>query len=858
MMKNNIFKQLLCIFLICSFIIPQMPITVSATNRETYFQDIPESQWYADAVRYVYNNKLMSGITDTTFAPASNVTRAMFVTVLGRMDGVDVKSYTGNSFKDVPEGQWYSAYVEWAVQNEIVSGYSAEIFGLNDYITREQMATIIYRYVNFKEISLRDSDTAVDGFIDEKYVSAWAKAGLDLMRRTGIIKGNSDGRFNPLNTANRAEAATVFMKLHSLIVGADWISIKYNALPTVENIVYDDSEHVYYANNMLLITFNNTASSLEIKSVIDSVQGTIVGRMVKLDTYQVRLPEEYTLDELENLGNYLMDSYNCIAYATYDSAVPVINDAVKGYEPKDPWNDDVYGADWKDEDADDSNWWIEAIDAQYAWAYNKCFAKINIGISDSSFDIGHEDLKNKCAFANDVLKERNQTVITSPKIEDEFHYHGTHVAGIIGAEANNEKGITGLVWNSKLLLAPLYALPNAEQYLWWDSSLYANLTYLVEAGAKVVNYSQGKTNFLTASNPAFSDEFIRREGNMAAYFMAKLLDRNYDFIVVQSAGNGRGDSGTAVDALQNGLFCSITESSYTCSDITDINDVLNRVIIVGAAEQNGNGYRCTSFSNYGDKVDICAPGQDIYSTVPGDTFWGFEVFGGYSSQSGTSMAAPIVSGVCGMVWAADSKLTGAQVKEIVCNNTDTIVAASPESASSQSYNMVNAHLAVQEAVYMDYLRSKEYKSYTDEWYEKPVEYSILDINQDGIPELIINSKTSMGWFNTMMCTYDTQKDKVIVMEDVYNWSGVRYSERFKTLTYSEMRYTVAGGFGGQQFYTIENNKLKESYFVGYDFNVSDDYYFISINGNDDRILKSTYDFYYEDVKHIEYEPLSDI
>lgn len=198
------------------------------------------------------------------------------------------------------------------------------------------------------------------------------------------------------------------------------------------------------------------------------------------------------------------------------------------------------------------------------------------------------------------------------------------------------------------------------------------------------------------------------------------------------------------------------------------------------------------------------------------------------------------------------------MKIIVCNNTDTIVAASPESASSQSYNMVNAHLAVQEAVYMDYLRSKEYKSYTDEWYEKPVEYSILDINQDGIPELIINSKTSMGWFNTMMCTYDTQKDKVIVMEDVYNWSGVRYSERFKTLTYSEMRYTVAGGFGGQQFYTIENNKLKESYFVGYDFNVSDDYYFISINGNDDRILKSTYDFYYEDVKHIEYEPLSDI
>lgn len=853
-MKMRIFyKKILALVLIICMTVPEISLEVSAANTGIVFEDISESQWYAEAVRYVYNHELMSGLKNTIFGPSEPVSREMFVTILGRMDKVDQNDFRESSFKDVETGLWYSAYVEWAVQNKIVSGYNEDIFGTNDSITREQMATIITRYLEYKGITLPDAEDAVDGFSDEKYVSSWAKDGLELMRRTGIIKGNADGRFLPLNTAVRAEAASVFMRLHALLNDAAWVNVKNNTLPKEENIQYDTAEHVYFADNMLVISFNVKHSIDDVKAVLDDIDGEVAGRIPKIDTLQVALSQTYTLEELKQLSESLMNSYECIEFVTYDSAVPVATEAITAVAPNDPWNGDVTETDWEDSDADGSNWWLEAIEAPKAWAYKNCFSKIKIGVSDSSFDIGHEDLKGRVKFANSVLEYRNQTVITSPNILDEVHCHGTHVAGIVGANPDNGKGITGLVWNCELLLAPLYSIENANDYLWWDTSLYANLVYLVENGAKVVNFSQGKTNWLSTSKTSYSSDFIEREGQMSAYYIAKLLERNYDFIVVQSAGNGLSDADVGVPAIQNGWFCSITDTTPTSVSGITIDEVRNRVIVVGAIGQTGSGYEMSSFSNYGKQVDICAPGENIYSTVPGDTFWGFEFWGGYHSFPGTSMAAPIVTGVCGLVWSAAEHLTGEEVKAIVCSSTNTYV---KENYGTLRYGLVNAHLSVQEAIYMSYLRNKEYKIYTDEWYEKPIEYSIYDINKDYIPELIINSDSSMGWFNTMICTYDTKRNEVVVMKDVYNWGGIRhYAEN---ILYTEVRYGLAGGYGGEEFYKIQNNTLTEHCFVGFRQGDNGTIYYIK-EGNTERIIsKLEYNIIFSNVKDFEYELLKNI
>lgn len=208
-------KQLLWILVVCMTLVVSVPVNAQAAGLP--FLDVKSGDWYANAVTYVYEENLMSGLTVDEFGPADSLTRAMFVTILGRMDGVDTSKYQGESFKDVPEGQWFSAYVKWASQKGIVSGYTSDYFGANDRITREQMATMISRYLNIKGISPAYADNRTASFGDVALVSTWARKGVEVMRRTGIIRGNANGLFLPQNAANRAEAATVFMKLHQAI-----------------------------------------------------------------------------------------------------------------------------------------------------------------------------------------------------------------------------------------------------------------------------------------------------------------------------------------------------------------------------------------------------------------------------------------------------------------------------------------------------------------------------------------------------------------------------------------------------------------------------------------------------------------
>lgn len=474
----------------------------------------------------------------------------------------------------------------------------------------------------------------------------------------------------------------------------DWQHISENYTPNDDDIAFDEEAGCLYLKGVVLAFFDSDASDAQIDQAVEAISGKIIGRTEGLNMFEIEVPVS-SIAEIQQVADTLMKDYPFVIHASYESATEFGEQTAVA--PNDPWNSDTKRDDWTDNDIDGSNWWIEAIEAQYAWGYNDNLAHINIGIIDSSFDTGHEDLKNRYQFPNKITELRNQTVFTSIDISKEPHYHGTHVAGIIGAEPNNKKGITGLVWNSTLFLAPAYTKGSDGKNVFTDATIYASLNYLVEAGAKVVNVSIGKSGSLTNSVPAYSEDVLLEEGSHAAIVIANLLSRGYDFVVVQSAGNGNED-GVAVDARQNGLFASITKACTPGTYGISIQDVLDHVIIVGAAEQNNSKYQCTSFSNYGDQVSICAPGKNIYSTVPGDTFWGFEFTGGYAELSGTSMAAPIVTGVCAMVWAADTSLSGAQAKEIVCSNTSRIAEANPSTSSTKAYNMVNARLAVEAAM----------------------------------------------------------------------------------------------------------------------------------------------------------------
>lgn len=177
------------------------------------FDDVESNAWYAEGIDYVCDKGYFSGVSETEFAPNDSMTRAMFVRVLGAMAGIAPSDISNTSFSDVPVNAWYSPYVEWAANNGIVSGVTQTEFCPDDNVTREQMAVLIDRYMQYSGISLADNPNVSSAFSDADKISAWAYDSVELMRRTGIFSGDSENAFSPQSNATRAETASVIMRL---------------------------------------------------------------------------------------------------------------------------------------------------------------------------------------------------------------------------------------------------------------------------------------------------------------------------------------------------------------------------------------------------------------------------------------------------------------------------------------------------------------------------------------------------------------------------------------------------------------------------------------------------------------------
>ena len=172
------------------------------------FTDV-SGHWAKNFIEYAYQNKFMSGTSDTLFAPDQNLSRAMIAQILYSLEGSPAS--TGNVFTDVKAGQWYAKAVNWAAENGLVSGYGEGLFGPNDNITREQLAVMLYRYAAFKQY---DTSKANDlkAFADASQVSSWALDAMKWANAEGLISGKDGARLDPAGDTTRAETATVLMR----------------------------------------------------------------------------------------------------------------------------------------------------------------------------------------------------------------------------------------------------------------------------------------------------------------------------------------------------------------------------------------------------------------------------------------------------------------------------------------------------------------------------------------------------------------------------------------------------------------------------------------------------------------------
>jgi len=239
------------------------------------FDDVRENNWFYDAVVYVYGEGLMNGTSATHFSPGVTTTRGMFVTILGRMAGVrpqdfshrgtvtgslvnirtgpstahavitqvpqgtnvDIIGRTGDwyrihhggqtayisrqhvsaqrgTFQDVTPGAFYAPYVEWANELGISEGTGGSHFAPGAVMTRQEMATLLHRYVTAMNIDLPQSDLPAFGDIDA--VAPWARPAVTALQRAGVIQGTPGGNFNPLGSSDRASVATMIANFHQL------------------------------------------------------------------------------------------------------------------------------------------------------------------------------------------------------------------------------------------------------------------------------------------------------------------------------------------------------------------------------------------------------------------------------------------------------------------------------------------------------------------------------------------------------------------------------------------------------------------------------------------------------------------
>lgn len=180
------------------------------------FVDVADSAWYKSAVDFASGHELFNGVSDMQFGPDMSMTRAMLATVLYRLEG-EPAAAAANPFTDVEPNAWYTDAVIWANENQIVEGYGNGLFGTGDNVTREQLATILYRYMRYLGLDVSAAG-GLNAFPDGGQASAWALEGTQWAVGSGIITGKDGGVLDPGGTATRAEVATMLMRLVGLMV----------------------------------------------------------------------------------------------------------------------------------------------------------------------------------------------------------------------------------------------------------------------------------------------------------------------------------------------------------------------------------------------------------------------------------------------------------------------------------------------------------------------------------------------------------------------------------------------------------------------------------------------------------------
>lgn len=451
----------------------------------------------------------------------------------------------------------------------------------------------------------------------------------------------------------------------------------YIMRPSEDRICQEETSGAKYYDRMVTAFLRREPSEDELQALVDSVNGTLTGRIRgAVDYVQIELPES-GFDKIQQAAEMLMEN-ELVRYADCDYPVDICENVDE--TDTNPWSkkQNSKGCKYDEGKPGGNNWWAECIGAYTAWGLKSSVTDhVIVGIIDSGFNFRHEDLQGQTSTILKTSSGEDRDVVNwnhvlSVKNEWYSTYgdHGTHVTGIIGA-VNNNIGIRGVADDAQLLVAS-WRLENGTNNALSSGEYVAMEEEMIARGAKVVNNSWGQTVMSdTDLNELRScDEYTAKT---TANMIIGMLEKGYtQFLFVQSAGNGLNREGKiGLDSCYNSCFASVcllensdfwTEhgEGYTYEDIRD------HIMIVGSMKRDRKGRHVDTGYNYGNDVDIYAPGREIYSTL------GEANKNKYGKMSGTSMAAPMVTASAALLWQEEPMLTVDQVKDYLLQNGRTL------------------------------------------------------------------------------------------------------------------------------------------------------------------------------------------
>ncbi|WNF20939.1 S8 family peptidase [Mesobacillus jeotgali] len=396
----------------------------------------------------------------------------------------------------------------------------------------------------------------------------------------GVFRSDTDGgeRGQKIQSAEQPIMLERSMAKVNNVKMGEKIKTQLDTQDEITLIFHNKKNTSHYYDHEAAVDFVNEPSSEEIDEITRDIKGWVIKHLNSIYIFRS------TVMETPEMIQYFKQRQN-IEYA--EPNFILMQNEVNGP------NDLLYQENYQ--------WNLPVIGTEQGWNVTRGNEEVQIAIVDTGVDLDHPDLRNRLVKGYNVIDEKSEP--------DDDNGHGTHVAGIIASETNNNQGVAGMTWFSKIM--PVKAMGAKGYGTTFD--IAKGIVWAVDQGADVINLSLGN----------YQPSKVLEEAVRYAY--------ENNVVMVSAAGNDASNQPTYPSAYPE-------------------------VLSVAAVDYNGNR---ASFSNYGDYIDIAAPGVYIPSTYFNEQ---------YAALSGTSMAAPHVAGLAALIKSANPGLKSSQVIRIIKNS----------------------------------------------------------------------------------------------------------------------------------------------------------------------------------------------